>query len=256
MAPDEWMAALGYDIWNRHARAHVEALQWALAQDLPSVGVHVVIEWGTWGRSIAPVWTGGAARRDCVRNREPGVRTVALCTTPTGQGQRTLTTGDFHPGAQQRRQAGRPRATASVSSTRFQPGGTWGWAWTTPSAPPPSRSSSITTTPRARALTPCGAAPQRGLVWYAVGCGPTHTWRCRVPGRCGWQKTISQVGQASPRDHQSGSMTTSWPTGSDGGWTRPAPGRNQPVGRPSITKPSGRYETVAVGADFLAGQEP
>jgi predicted kinase len=34
MAPDEWMAALGYDIWNRHARARVEALQWALAQDL------------------------------------------------------------------------------------------------------------------------------------------------------------------------------------------------------------------------------
>ncbi len=130
---------------------------------------------------------------------------------------------DLQPGAQQRRQAGRPRATASDSATCFQPDGTGGWTWTTPSAPPPSRSSSASTTRRAPALTPCGAAPQKGLVWYAVGCGPTRTWRRRTPGRCGWQKGIPQLGRAAPRVHQSGSTTTCWPTLPDGGCTRPGP---------------------------------
>lgn len=63
MAPDEWMAILGYDIWDRQARARVEALQRALIQDLLSVGVHVIIEWGTWGRSERDLLREGARRR-------------------------------------------------------------------------------------------------------------------------------------------------------------------------------------------------
>jgi len=48
---DEWMEALAIDIWDEAQRAKVEALQWALAQELLGLGLTVVIEWGTWGRA-------------------------------------------------------------------------------------------------------------------------------------------------------------------------------------------------------------
>lgn len=47
---DEWMSALVIDIWDEAARAHIEALQWTLAQRLLETGNVVVIEWGTWAR--------------------------------------------------------------------------------------------------------------------------------------------------------------------------------------------------------------
>ena len=50
-APDEWMDALALNIWDEATRAKIEALQWKLGQELLSVGVNVIIEWGTWGRS-------------------------------------------------------------------------------------------------------------------------------------------------------------------------------------------------------------
>jgi predicted kinase len=49
--PDEWMEALGLDLYDQDRRAKIEALQWKLAQRLLSRGVSVVIEWGTWARS-------------------------------------------------------------------------------------------------------------------------------------------------------------------------------------------------------------
>ena len=49
--PDEWMESLSIDIYNEEARAKVEALQWKLAQELLALGLTVIIEWGTWGRS-------------------------------------------------------------------------------------------------------------------------------------------------------------------------------------------------------------
>lgn len=45
------MSALGVDLWDAAMRERVEALQWLLAGDLLRVGVTVIIEWGTWGRS-------------------------------------------------------------------------------------------------------------------------------------------------------------------------------------------------------------
>jgi predicted kinase len=48
--PDEWIDALGIDLFDEPARARVEQLQWVLAQRLLSLGVPVVIEWGTWNR--------------------------------------------------------------------------------------------------------------------------------------------------------------------------------------------------------------
>ena len=45
------MEALSIDLYDEARRAKVEALQWQFAQDLLSLGLTVIIEWGTWGRS-------------------------------------------------------------------------------------------------------------------------------------------------------------------------------------------------------------
>src|SRR5271155_1784061 len=50
-APDEWMDALSIDIYDEAMRAKIEALQWKFAQQLLALGLIVIIEWGTWGRS-------------------------------------------------------------------------------------------------------------------------------------------------------------------------------------------------------------
>jgi len=49
--PDEWMAALSLDIWDEAGRAKIESLQWQLGQHLLALGLTIIIEWGTWGRS-------------------------------------------------------------------------------------------------------------------------------------------------------------------------------------------------------------
>jgi len=36
---------------RRGARGKIEALQWKFARDLLTLGLTVIIEWGTWGRS-------------------------------------------------------------------------------------------------------------------------------------------------------------------------------------------------------------
>jgi predicted kinase len=57
--PDEWMTALGIDLFDEPARAKVESLQWTLAQELLALRQTVIIEWGVWSRS----------ERDVVRER-------------------------------------------------------------------------------------------------------------------------------------------------------------------------------------------
>lgn len=66
MCPDEWLAALGFDIYDRDARVAVEVLQWELSQTLVVRGVTVVDESGFWKRS----------ERDLRRNwaRERGIQ--------------------------------------------------------------------------------------------------------------------------------------------------------------------------------------
>ena len=51
LCPDEWMDALSLDIWDEERRAKIEGLQWKLGQQLLALGLTVIIEWGTWGRS-------------------------------------------------------------------------------------------------------------------------------------------------------------------------------------------------------------
>src|SRR6201993_1995117 len=49
--PDEWMDDLLIDLYDEQSRARIEALQWKLGQRLLALGLKVIIEWGTWGRS-------------------------------------------------------------------------------------------------------------------------------------------------------------------------------------------------------------
>src|ERR1044071_7059999 len=50
MCPDEWLMALGFDIYDATARERVEALQWELTRRLVLRGVTVVDECGVWQR--------------------------------------------------------------------------------------------------------------------------------------------------------------------------------------------------------------
>jgi predicted kinase len=48
---DDWMDALGVDLWDSAKRDAIEKLQWQQAQDLLRLGGTAIIEWGTWVRS-------------------------------------------------------------------------------------------------------------------------------------------------------------------------------------------------------------
>jgi len=45
------MGALEINLHDEASRARVEALQWKFGQELLRLGLVVIIEWGTWGRS-------------------------------------------------------------------------------------------------------------------------------------------------------------------------------------------------------------
>jgi len=49
--PDEWMDALSINLWDEEARGRIERLQWKFAQELLSLGLTVIVEWGTWARA-------------------------------------------------------------------------------------------------------------------------------------------------------------------------------------------------------------
>jgi predicted kinase len=50
-SPDEWMDARSLNIYDEERRGKIEALQWKFAQELLALGLTVIIEWGSWGRS-------------------------------------------------------------------------------------------------------------------------------------------------------------------------------------------------------------
>lgn len=49
-SPDEWMTALGVNLWDGELRARLEDLQWEVALQVLRGGGTAIIEWGTWGR--------------------------------------------------------------------------------------------------------------------------------------------------------------------------------------------------------------
>lgn len=50
-SPDDWMDALGMNLWDIDARQRVETLQWQVIRELLAAGGTAVIEWGTWART-------------------------------------------------------------------------------------------------------------------------------------------------------------------------------------------------------------
>lgn len=59
MCPDEWLLALGFDIYDKDARVAVEQLQWELSRDLLSRELTVVDEcgvWQRWERDLRRTW--------------------------------------------------------------------------------------------------------------------------------------------------------------------------------------------------------
>ena len=50
-SPDEWMDALSLDLYDEERRGKIEALQWKFGQELLALGLTIIIEWGTWGRT-------------------------------------------------------------------------------------------------------------------------------------------------------------------------------------------------------------
>jgi predicted kinase len=51
LSPDDWMDALSLSRYDEEKRGKIEALQWKFGQELLALGLTVIIEWGTWGRS-------------------------------------------------------------------------------------------------------------------------------------------------------------------------------------------------------------
>ena len=62
LSADDWMEAIGINLWNSEARQRIEDLQWCIAQQILSLGGNVVIEWGTWSRSERDVLRSGARK--------------------------------------------------------------------------------------------------------------------------------------------------------------------------------------------------
>ncbi len=62
LSPDEWMDALSINLWDEEIRPRIEALQWKLAQELLQIGLVVIIEWGTWGKSERDTLREGARK--------------------------------------------------------------------------------------------------------------------------------------------------------------------------------------------------
>lgn len=50
-SPDEWMQALSVNLRDEAMREKIEALQWQMAQRLLVLGMTVIVEFGSWGRS-------------------------------------------------------------------------------------------------------------------------------------------------------------------------------------------------------------
>ena len=62
LSPDEWMDALSINLYNEDMRAKIEAFQWELCQKLLKLGLVVIIEWGTWGKSERDTLREGARK--------------------------------------------------------------------------------------------------------------------------------------------------------------------------------------------------
>jgi predicted kinase len=90
-SPDDWMDAVGIDLWDLGRRRRIEILQWQVARQLLSAGGTAILEWGTWART----------ERDKLREeaRDLGARTelVYLTAPPEVLFERISTRGREDP---------------------------------------------------------------------------------------------------------------------------------------------------------------
>lgn len=56
------MDALSVNLWDADMRTNIEALQWEIGQRLLKLGLTVIIEWGTWGKSERDTLREGARK--------------------------------------------------------------------------------------------------------------------------------------------------------------------------------------------------
>jgi predicted kinase len=50
LSKDHWTTELGHDVWDDEFRVRLEALLWALTQELLAQGQSVILDWGHWAR--------------------------------------------------------------------------------------------------------------------------------------------------------------------------------------------------------------
>ena len=62
LSPDEWMNALSINLYDEETRTRIESLQWKLGEKLLKLGLVVIIEWGTWGKSERDILREGARK--------------------------------------------------------------------------------------------------------------------------------------------------------------------------------------------------
>ena len=62
LSPDDWMDALDINLHDGEVREKIESLQWKLGQELLKLGLAIIIEWGTWGKSERDTLREGARK--------------------------------------------------------------------------------------------------------------------------------------------------------------------------------------------------
>jgi predicted kinase len=92
LCPDEWLADLGLDLHDEHARDRVERRLWLLAEDLLAQHLVVVLENGFWSR----------AERDSLRLRARALGTqieLRYLDVPSAELHRRIAERNADPGA-------------------------------------------------------------------------------------------------------------------------------------------------------------
>lgn len=62
LSPDEWMGAFSINLYDEDVRTKIESFQWKLGQKLLKLGLVVIVEWGTWGKSERDTLREGARK--------------------------------------------------------------------------------------------------------------------------------------------------------------------------------------------------
>lgn len=62
LTPDDWMQALGLDLFDEPMRAKIEALQWQLAARALKLGIDTILDFGFWSKEERADFTSRAQK--------------------------------------------------------------------------------------------------------------------------------------------------------------------------------------------------